>query len=119
MKKVIEVFKDYLVEDADEEGSVYYIKGYEKYGKIIMYKCDTFYIGTEFGYLEYWDLERDKDEKEFYHFRAYDNLREACDKLYNMFTEAGVKLFSKAIMNYRIKQVKLNGKLERMGEDFV
>ena len=89
MKKVIEVFKDYLV----EEGSVYYIKGYEKYGKIIMYKDDTFYIGTQFGYLEYWDLEHSNEEKEFYNFREFDNLEEACDKLYEMLTWAGVKLF--------------------------
>ena len=118
MKKVIEVFKDYLVEDTYEEGTVYYIKGYEKYGKIIMYKCDTFFIGTQFGYLEYWDLKYSKDEKEFYSFRVFDNLQEECDKLYEMLTLAGVKLFSKATMNYRIKQAKLNEKLEQMDEDF-
>ena len=109
--EIVEVFSDYLENNNFE--SWYYVKEFEKYGELMKNYKAFVIIANKFGYLD------PGGGKEYYAFRRYDNLREACEVLYSMIKLSGIKLFSKTELELRMKKTKLNGKLERMGKDFV
>ena len=109
--EIVEVFSDYLESHNFERW--YYVKGFEKYGELLKDYKTFVIIANQFGYLD------PGGGKEYYAFVRYDNLREACEVLYLMIELSGIKLFSKTEMELRMKQAKLNGKLERMEKDFV